>query len=218
MSQTNAPARGSARERSLTRDIYFSDSYFELKQLFSLAHQIEKIHKLRPSSILEVGIGNGFTSSYLRRAGYDVVTADINPALEPDICAPLDELEAHLDGRRFDLVVCCEVLEHMPFEKFPGNLSILKAVGDRLFMTLPNHRKYFGFGGLVRLPKRKAIEINFQLPIRLGKILPMEHFWEVGHDPKTDLKSIVNELQYLYENVNTGTFTTNPYHRYFIAT
>jgi hypothetical protein len=217
MSKDNAHTRGSNRERNLPREAYFSDGYFELKQLFSLAHQIEKIHALRPASILEVGIGNGFTSMYLRRAGYNVVTSDINPELEPDICAPLDELQKSLDGRRFDLVVCCEVLEHMPFDQFTKNLSILRAVGDRLFMTLPNHRKYFGFGGLLRLPKKKPIEVNLQVSTRLGKRLPAEHFWEVDYDKTTSLPSIISELNKIYSSVETGVFSTNSYHRYFSA-
>ncbi len=217
MDETVKPDRGIARESSLSRSVYFSDGYFELKQLFSLSHQIEKIYKLRPESILEIGIGNGFTSSFLRKAGFDIVTADINPALAPDICAPLDQLESQLNGRRFDLVVCCEVLEHMPFEQFSSNISMLRALGDRLFMTLPNYRKYFGFAGLLRIPRRKPIEISLQLSTSFGRMLPPEHYWEIGHSSETRLPKIVSSILTQYKTLETGNFPTNSYHRYFIA-
>jgi 2-polyprenyl-3-methyl-5-hydroxy-6-metoxy-1,4-benzoquinol methylase len=209
--------KGETREASLDRQSYFSDSYFTLPQLFSLSHQIEKINKLAPRDILEIGIGNGFTSSFLRRAGYDVMTADINPALEPDICAPLSELEEHLNGRRFDLVVCCEVLEHMPFNEFCTNIRILSKLGDRLFMTLPNCKKYFGFGGLVRIPKLGYKVLGVYISSRILKSVPEEHFWELGSSRDTSLDEIIRNLRDIYSKVYTGRFAMNPYHQYFIA-
>lgn len=210
--------RGEFREKNLDRDIYFTDRYFELKQLFSFSHQIEIISNLKPTSILEVGVGNGFTSTYLRKAGYDIVTVDINESLNPDICAPLSELESCLNGRRFDLVVCCEVLEHMPFDQFESNLVVLKAIGDRLFMTLPNHKRYFGFGGVLTLPKIKPIEINFHFGTRLLANLPKEHFWEIGYSRETTLKSITRILRTFYKTVETKNIASNPYHRCFFGT
>lgn len=209
--------RGAEREATLDLRAYFSDSYFALPQLFSLSHQIEKIHKLAPRDIIEIGIGNGFTSSFLRRAGYDVVTVDINPALGPDICAPLAEVEPHLYGRRFDLAVCCEVLEHMPFAEFESNIKLLRRVADRLFLTLPNNRKYFGFSGLVRFPKYNPIEVKVFISGRFGKGVPKEHFWEVDSCQETSLKNITSILGTVFSSVKTGNFSMNPYHRYFIA-
>src|SRR5690606_25285672 len=129
---------------------YYSDDYFGLSQLCSMSQQIHEIHSLKPTNILEIGIGNGFTSAILKRAGYPVTTVDINPELEPDICAPLDEVAPLIEGMRFDLVVCCEVLEHMPYEQFGPNLNHLRKFGDRLFITLPNYRAPIGFGGFFR--------------------------------------------------------------------
>lgn len=209
--------RGDERERDLDRSVYFSDSYFGLPQLFSQSHQIAKIHAMRPKSIIEIGIGNGFTSTFLRQAGYDIVTADINPALQPDICAPLDQLPNHLDGRRFDVVVCCEVLEHMPFDQFATNVSLLRALGDRLFMTLPNHRRYFGFGGLLRLPKMKVLDVDANIPFGRRRRLPAEHFWEVDHSAATSLNAVMKVLDGFYGRTQTGKFSTNAYHRYFIS-
>jgi protein-L-isoaspartate O-methyltransferase len=64
-----------------------------------MPQKIHEIDKLKPKDILEIGLGDGFVSSFLKRAGYDVTTVDINPALEPDICAPLDQMSNHLRAR-----------------------------------------------------------------------------------------------------------------------
>ena len=213
----NVNVRGQDREKSLPRSAYFSDGYFSIQQLFSLSHQINEIHKLRPKSILEIGIGNGFTSSFLRRAGYRVTTVDINQDLEPDICAPLDQVGSIIGGDHFDLVVCCEVLEHMPLQEFKSNLDHLGNLGRRLFLTLPNYRASVGLGGLLRLPKLGARIFDWTIDIPRKKKLDAEHFWEVGSEDKTSLKAIVSDLKCRYISVEVKKMPLNPYHIAFIC-
>lgn len=209
--------KGEAREKSLPLDVYFSGNYFSLPTLFSLSQQIHGIHAMKPKSILEIGPGNGLVSSFLKRSGVDVVTVDINPALEPDICAPLSEIRQHLDGRRFDMVVCCEVLEHMPFEQFEGNVQTMREIGDRLFMTLPNYRKSFGFGGIVRLPMRPAKPFGMYLTYWRNRKLADEHFWEIGYSKECSLGALMTILRRYYNNIETKKFEMNAYHQAFTA-
>lgn len=157
--------RGTEREKELPLDVYFSHIYYSLPVLCSFAHQLNHIWRMRPKSVIEVGIGNGFVSSYLRRSGVDVTTIDINANLEPDIVAPLSEAHAHIPAKG-DLVVCCEVLEHMPLEELDANLSHLRGLGDRLFLTLPNYRSTFGMTALLRLPKLSARWLDLNIDIR----------------------------------------------------
>lgn len=209
----------SAREREATlpRAAYFDAAYFTLPQLFSLAHQVHEIFRLRPADMLEIGPGNGFVSNFFRAAGVPVVTADINPALQPDICAPLDEVPRHLNGRRFDLVVCCEVLEHMPWADFPANVATLRDTGERLFLTLPSYPKHFGFGGLLRLPRMAPTPVGLYLPIRQRRPLVPQHFWEIDADRDTRLANVLAVLRGVYATVRTGRFALHPYHRWFVA-
>lgn len=210
-------SKGMQRERDLSRAEYFSDGYHSLSTLFSLTLQIKCIHDLKPRSILEIGPGNGFVSRYFRSAGVEVTTADINPNLEPDICAPLSELQSHLK-KRVDLVVCCEVLEHMPLSQLDENLDILKSVGDRLFMTLPNARASIGFGAFVRLPRvpRFLVDAHINLPFK-HKLEGSPHFWEVGYNSDCSRNNIVQRLQKRYSKVNSSRFALNPYHYSFTA-
>lgn len=208
--------RGESREKSLAREEYFGPGYFALPQLTSQAQQVHDIFSMRPESILEIGPGNGFVSTFLRMAGFDVTTADINPALEPDICAPLAEIPAHLNGRRFDLVVCCEVLEHMPFEQFEANVRAMREIGDRLYMTLPNYKKAFGIGGFLRLP-RISRPIGWYLSVRQNRPLTDQHFWEVGYRRECSLAAVTSVLRRHYGKVSTERYPLNAYHQAFFA-
>lgn len=208
-------SRGRDREANLSREEYFSNDYFGLRQLFSMAHQLHEIHRLRPDDVLEVGPGNGFVSTLLRRAGYEVVTADINPALEPDVCASIEDLPTRLDGREFDLVVCCEVLEHMPFAEFEGNVRTLSRLGRRLFITVPDCRRAFGFGGILRLPKWGPALVNRYLQTSWAKGIAPAHFWEIGSSAETGPKNVQETLGRHYTGVRTGRFALNPYHVWF---
>lgn len=213
----NSDKRGMEREKNLASEAYFSDEYFATQQLFSFALQIKHIHSLKPSNILEIGPGNGFVSTFLRRAGYSVTTVDINPALKPDICAPLSDLPQYLE-KQVDLVVCCEVLEHMPFSEFQTNLDILAGAGRRLFMTLPSVFLTVGLGVMLTAPKisGKMLDFNIKFP-KKRNLENSPHFWEVGSSRECSQQCIENELRKRYSNVSSGRFNMNPYHIFFIG-
>ena len=204
------------REKNLPKFIYFSDSYFKMEQLYSYAHQINAIHSLRPNSLLEIGIGNGFTSTFFRKLGYDVVTVDINHELCPDICLPINELNSSIFGRTFDLIVCCEVLEHIPFCEFEGSIKTFASIGKNLFLTLPNYKRQFGFGGVLRLPKL-SIRISKYFEIKYKKEFGSGHFWEVDSSKNTNKRSVVSILEKYYNSVEISRFALSPYHISFTA-
>ena len=172
---------------------------------------------MQPTSAIEIGVGNGFVSAYLQHAGIPVVTVDINPALNPDICAPLDQVSKHIE-QQADLVICCEVLEHMPLAELDANLDHLRNLGARLFLTLPNSYKTWGLSGLAYLPKigAKMFDFNFNAPWK-RPIAGGPHFWEVGHSAPCSRQAIVQRLYERYTSVQSGRFALNPYHIWFQA-
>lgn len=206
---------GYEREKSLDLDVYYSESYFSLQQLCSFAHQIHDIYKLKPTSILEIGIGNGFTSTYLKKAGFEVLTVDINQKLNPDICSPIDSMHSYLDNKSFDLVVCCEVLEHMPFDRFEESIRIFKGLSKRLYLTLPNYNTSYGFGGFIKFPKIEKTITSFILQRRRKRLLDPEHFWEVNYSKQTATKEITALLGKYYACVTPSFYQLNPYHLSF---
>lgn len=205
---------GAEREASLAPDHYLSDDYFGTETLHSMVFQIQQLRAFGVRRILEVGIGNGFVSSFLRRAGFEVTTADINPRLGADVCRPLHELPQALAGRRFDVVSCCEVLEHMPFEDLPANLDTLRALAPSAFVSLPGHFPWLGLAGRLGVHNRFVdVALGLRIPVRRR---PSEgHFWELGSAWRTRRAAIAGLMRERWPLVESGVFPLHRYHYWF---
>ena len=59
--------------------------YDSKERFISYWHQLNEIFKLKPSNVLEIGIGYGLTSAYLKNSGINVVTLDIKKEFNPDV-------------------------------------------------------------------------------------------------------------------------------------
>ena len=174
---------------------------------------------MRPKTVLEVGIGNGFVSSYLRLSGMKIYTADINEKLEPDICAPiaaLPELFKSLQSKP-DLVVCCEVLEHLPFDEFEKSIQELAQCGRNLYMTLPNYKVPFGVGGIIRIAPLLNQYFGFWGRISIKRPINSNHFWEIASTDQCQLKAIKKILLKYFKQIKIGDYSIEPYHSYFVC-
>lgn len=205
---------GAAREAGLARDHYTGDANFTPEHLHSLSFQILQLRSLRPRRVLEVGIGNGFVSTFLRQSGIEVVTADINPALGADICAPLAELPERLRGARFDVVSCCEVLEHMPFEQFGANLDVLRGLAPNAFISLPGHFPWLGFAGRFGIHNR-FVNVCLGLRIPCRRRLTDGHYWEIGSHWATRRSALIAQMRERFAHVDSGVFPMHRYHYFF---
>lgn len=207
--------RGKERESTLAKEVYYADSYFTYSQLWSFVEQIQHIKQFSPHSVIEIGVGNGFVSEFLKKMGIRVKTFDINPNLMPDVIAPLQDIGNYVTPREFDLISCCEVLEHLPFTEFEGAISTFAGLSGQLFLSLPNHGRIIGFGGMIQLPKfSRWVGAWFRLPAGSSR-LPDMHFWEIDYNDETSRKQITKLLQKYYQNVTSGYFKANPYHCFF---
>jgi len=140
-------------------------------------HQINSVLELEPKNILEIGVGNGLVSGYLKKQGKEVKTLDIDKNVEPDIVA--DVLEMPFSNNSFDLILCAEVLEHLPFNQFEKALANLKQVTRKnVVLSLPH------FGPPIKLsfkiPFLKEIKIVFKIPFPIEHKFHGEHYWEIG--------------------------------------
>jgi SAM-dependent methyltransferase len=207
--------KGSQRERDLAREEYYSDAYFSYGQLWSFVEQIYYLREFKPQRVLEIGVGNGFVSSFLRSMQINVKTFDINPNLMPDVVASVHEITDYIKPGEFDLISCCEVLEHIPFGDFEKIIRMFSECSDNLFLTLPVSGRIIGFGGIVKFLKfQRWIGAWITLPFRKSR-LPDMHFWEVNSQTETSKKEILKLLGKYYGEVETGLFKANAYHRYF---
>ena len=205
-------------EAELGRDVYFAKRYFDRTQLFSQAAQLNEIYHFHPKSILEIGPGNGFVANFLRSAGYEVDTFDVNEELNPTYVGSILELDRQVAAKAYDLIVCCEVLEHLPFEDFPQALAqIARVTKKSALITLPQAKKYFfSLGCLFHVPFTRTTRW-FSFTPSLGRTKPIyeNHHWEVGWKKQhriPALRKLMSE-EFVVEEVRQEPM--NPYHVFF---
>lgn len=207
--------RGAERERTMLREYYLSDAYFSFEQLWSFSEQIHRIRAMKPQRMIEIGVGNGFVSGFLRNCGVEVLTADINPELKPDLVIPVQDLFKHVDQGAYDLIACCEVLEHIPFDEFEDIIAMFARLSNRLFLTLPCAGRIIGVGGMfMKSWGRRWHSFWMHIPSKRYQMQHM-HYWEVGSEKNTRRDALQRVLHKYYHEVDTGCFKLNPYHRYF---
>jgi len=156
------------------------EAYDTKARFASYWHQINEIVSHYPHRVLEVGIGTGFVSNYLKKyycRYLEVTTVDITEKYDqPDILTSvltMDFKEDPFDLAHYDLVSCFQVLEHLPFSSFPEALQKLrKASSHYVIVSLPDRRKKLR----ISLPFFR--EKTFRLPFN-RKEMDKEHCWEI---------------------------------------
>jgi SAM-dependent methyltransferase len=109
--------------------------------------------------VVEIGVGEGFLSGYLSErfpdvsfTGVDISERDVGllrekfPRIEAHV-APIEELG--FLSPPYDLVICCEVLEHVA-DPAVALKSLLGLGGRRLILSVP-HEPFFMLSNLLRL-------------------------------------------------------------------
>lgn len=163
---------------------FFSMNYLYKGRWNSYWYQIKELSSLEGvKSILEIGPGNKIVYNVLAGMGYEVKSMDVDEQIKPDFIADIMTLP-DLPKNRFDLVLCAEVLEHLPYLNFPRALGNLYQLTKRyLVITLPYTSK-----GTFK-PYLKINLIPFLRPISWLKIFNLfprehivggEHCWEIG--------------------------------------
>jgi len=195
-------------------DHYFNKTYDSKERFISYWHQINEIVRLEPNSILEIGIGSGFVSKYLKERGINITTLDFDPSLNPDRVGSV--LDIPFEDNSFDVVACYEVLEHLPYENFTEALSeIFRVSKSYAILSLPDvNRVYCVY---VHFPKVGVFKKLIPLP-RLKKPIHNfngEHYWEIGK-ACYPLSKIVCEIQKSgFKIEKTYRVFEHPYHRFF---
>jgi SAM-dependent methyltransferase len=159
-------------------------------------------------SAIEVGIGCGVFVRYLSLLGARVTALDINPAFLADVAGVanvetvLGDATCPLDLEQHDIVLCSEVLEHVPPTRSLGMLKSLHAVlkpGGHLVLTTPQRysamelaARALRFPWILRLARRlygsadELGHINLLTAGQLSSLLRQSGF-EVEHEVRIGL-------------------------------
>lgn len=199
----------------VNKDHYYSFDYDSKERWTSYWYQIKEVLRFEPKTVLEIGVGNKTVSDYLNKMGIKVTTVDIDKKLKPDIVASV--LDLPFNKNNFDVILCAEVLEHLPFKHFKKSLSEIKQVCKiSTILTLPHFsvtNLYFGVKLIPFVPKKEfAHKIDF--PIKhnfLG-----EHFWEIGKKGY-ELKRVKEDIMSVGFKIEKSFYPReNPRHHFFI--
>lgn len=141
--------------------------------------QIEEAMKWKGGTLLEVGVGSGTVSTYLREiAGADVTTVDIDPRLSPDVVADIANLP--FKDNAFECAMACEVLEHMPYHHSELALVELRRVARHAIVSVPDVSRCFQLqiGSDLRL---RSVRVSPPLTPKSSKPrVSDQHYWEMG--------------------------------------
>jgi len=197
---------------------HYAARYVRGGRLFSYAHQMHATLEHEPKTVLEVGPGPGMVTAALRAIGVAVTTVDVQPELKPDVVASVTDLPFEDDA--FDVAMCCQVLEHLPFEDFPKAINELYRVSrKRLIISLPDRRPHYYLR--LRLPGiRKALSLGTrQINISEAQIeqafRSAGHYWEIGF-PEYPLHRLLAHFDTLPDAVVTDWRDPDfSYHHFF---
>lgn len=178
----------------VARSHYTTAEYCNPGRFTAYAYQIKEILDSGAKNVLEIGPGNGVVTYVLRQAGIHVDTVDHDPALKPDFVASV--LKLPFAPNSYNAVLCCQVLEHLPWEHFRAAVQGISEVAkNTVVLSLP-HVVPKRFFVEYKLPMLKQRLFAIDMPV---KNVPMsfngQHYWEIGKGvTEKNIVSIFKEM------------------------
>lgn len=186
-----------------SKEYYSFESYNSKNRMLTYWYQLNEILSIKPTSVLEIGIGSGFVTSYLKQIGIEVKTVDINENLNPDFISSVMDLKTkkNIIGL-YDVVVCCRVLHHLDFKNIKQSLdNIYSMTRKYAVISLPvdEARLYF----IYRHTSSSFFNFSIKLPHIIKKLYAYifnvnigSGLWQLNSSKDTSIKevnSIINK-------------------------
>ena len=191
---------------------YAWNTYNEQWRWASYWHQIDEVLRVSPTTCLEVGIGTGDVRAALTANGVNVTVVDIDDRLGVDRAGTVTALPCK--DNEFEVALCCQVLEHLPWEEVDQALAELARVSSRrVVVSVPQS------GRTIRLKVEIPVLGGFEFLERTPGIGPYrfdgQHYWQVGAkgQRRSDVRAAMAhrfhiESEYMVKG--------NPYHRFYV--
>lgn len=198
---------------------YKIGKYLTLERFISYFYQITETAKLGVESVLEIGIGNGLVTACLRQLGIRVMTCDFDASVHPDVVADVRQIA--LPDRSVDLVMACQVLEHLPFAEADQALQELARITKKYaIISLPRRHMVFEavlkFPGIRTLFKRHFLDLSVVIPLRFpGFAESGQHYWEIDQWT-VSLAEVKRKMETYFQVRRIFSPPLNKYHVFFL--
>ncbi len=201
-----------------SKKIYYED-YDGLLRFISYFYQIDLVKKIKPKKVLEIGVGNKTTSNYLKQRGINITTCDFDEKLKPDFVADIRNLP--FKNNSYDLVMACEIIEHIPWKDIPKALSELQRVSKKnVLISIPYSSA--GFELILRVPRTHKItkkgffSFFFRIPYFFMKMrFDGYHYWEMGRK-NYSIKKIRRTFRKYFKIIKEVRPALDHYHHFFV--
>lgn len=206
------------KEDDYSYEMYMSDERWS--SYFKQINEIKKIEKARNRdlNILIIGVGDGFIPLLIRFFCQSTITTfDYDAALAPDIVGDILELSECVK-ERFDVILCCQVLEHIPYielEKALEQLKVCLKDDGKCIMSLPDSGCDLG-GGLVTPVWSICMRLRFCKWWKKNWIYNGEHYWEINAARPFPLRRVVKTIKKFFVIDKNYLVPNNRYHRFFV--
>lgn len=191
---------------------YFALDYDNEHTFLGYYEQIKEILNLKPKTVLEIGLGGGVVSDYLRKRGIKVTTFDFNKHNKPDIFGDVRKLDEVVKGK-YDIILCAFVLEHIPFSDFRVSIEQMSKHCKNLILVLPNFAMHFFLS--MKLPSLHEKRLNISIPLPKKKSVNVYHYWEIGLKGYP-LRRILGNIREYFRVKKCYTSKLVPYHKFFV--
>lgn len=206
-------------EVQVKKEHYSFDKYVGKMRWMSYYYQIYETLKVQGNDILLIGCGDNLVRDILKNQGKNVETLDFDKSLNPDIHGSVTDLDKLLN-KKYDAIVCCQVLEHIPFEKFESIVKQMRMYAkEKVIISLPSRNlaitfrmriPYFGDKSLI-IPIHRFWEKNYSIEKQgFG-----EHYWELN-TKITKIKQVDKIFQKYFIIEKRYIVLENTYHVFYI--
>lgn len=191
---------------------YLFETYSSERRFTSYYHQVKHVLDIVAAyggtRILVAGKGDGVVPKILEaydellELGLTIHTYDFAEDLRPTYLGDLMEIEKTITGK-YDIIVCCQVLEHLPYEQAIAVLNSMSRIADHVVLSLPY--KTLTFRGTLKIPVLPELEFCIKIPIirNTKGMVDERHYWELGASIsvakfKKELKKLNYEVRQAY--------------------
>lgn len=164
------------------------DSYYTPKRIRHQNLQIHLIKNLAAKNILEIGPAGGYVTALLKNIGYSVTTLDFiekdfdYPECDHIVCDLSDSFPT-LD-KKFDLIICCETLEHIHRQRAEAALRWFHDTGAKFILVSVPYSGLMLYGEFMVSPHQVLGTLFAKWQEAFRKYIPEPHphghKWELG--------------------------------------